>query len=73
MNRLMNKRGGLNGTWVSPERHARHDFWRRIAGKTLDDKLPIPLRALDRIPDYAKAGVLTPTVGQAGLGGDCEC
>jgi len=72
-NKFFNKKGGANGTWVSKERHARHDWWRRIKGKTVDDKLPAPLRALDRVPDYMKASVFAPLAGQLVTDSECTC
>jgi len=63
----------LKNRKFSKERHARHDWWRRIKGKTVDDKLPAPLRALDRIPDYMKASVLAPLAGQSVTDSECKC
>ena len=76
LNNALNKRGGLNGQWVSPKRHARHDYFRRLKGGKVKDKPNKLWRTLDRIPDYLKAGVLTPFAHQPGkIGGkkDCNC
>jgi RHS repeat-associated protein len=70
LNRVLNQRGGLNGSWRSPASHARHDATRHVAGV---DPMPLPLRALDRIPDWLKATGLGGGAG-AGIAGDaCEC
>jgi uncharacterized protein RhaS with RHS repeats len=68
-NKALNKRGGLNGSWRSPSPHARHDPARHVPGV---DPLPIPIRALDRIPDWLKGTGAAGGIG-AGIAGDSEC
>ena len=70
LNRTLNQRGGLNGSWRTPASHARHDASRHVAGV---DPMPLPLRALDRIPDWLKGTALGGGVGAAVAGGECEC
>jgi RHS repeat-associated protein len=70
VNRVLNQRGGLNGSWRTPASHARHDASRHVPGV---DPMPLPLRALDRIPDWLKGTGLGGGVGAAVAGGDCEC
>ncbi|MFN3988491.1 MAG: RHS repeat-associated core domain-containing protein, partial [Rhodocyclaceae bacterium] len=48
LNKMLNQRGGLNGSWRTPASHVRHDPSRHMAGV---DPMPLPVRALDRIPD----------------------
>jgi len=64
LNRGLNRRGGLNGQWVSPQRHSRHDFYRRLKGERVADKPNVFRRGFDRIPDYLKGGVGAPLIGQ---------
>jgi RHS repeat-associated protein len=70
VNRVLNQRGGLNGSWRTPASHARHDASRHVPGV---DPMPLPLRALDRIPDWLKGTGLGGGVGAAVAGGNCEC
>jgi hypothetical protein len=70
LNNALNQRGGLNGSWRTPASHARHDASRHVPGV---DPMPLPLRALDRIPDWLKGTALGGGVGAAVAGGDCEC
>ena len=75
--KIMNQRGGLNGSWVSPKRHYRHDFYRYPKGRDLSwgEKLPKELRFVDRIPDWLKISGGSGAAG-AGLvdgGNDCGC
>jgi RHS repeat-associated protein len=70
LNRALNQRGGLNGSWRTPASHARHDASRHVPGV---DPMPLPLRALDRIPDWLKGTGLGGGVGAAVAGGDCAC
>jgi hypothetical protein len=56
INRVLNKRGGLNGSWVKPQRHYRHDAGRwPSAWKEFGDRLPPSMQKIDRIPDWLKA------------------
>ena len=76
LNKLLNRRGGLNGQWVSPRRHSRHDFYRRLKGEKVADKPNKFFRGLDRIPDYLKGGVGLPVIGEGrhfGKGEKCGC
>ena len=64
LNRGLNRRGGLNGQWVSPQRHSKHDYHRRLKGEKVADKPSLLWRGFDRIPDYLKGGVGAPALGQ---------
>jgi len=70
LNKVLNQRGGLNGSWRTPASHARHDASRYVPGV---DPMPLPLRALDRIPDWLKGTGVGKGAGAAIAGGDCEC
>ncbi|WP_409846789.1 RHS repeat domain-containing protein [Roseateles asaccharophilus] len=70
LNKALNQRGGLNGSWRTPASHARHDPSRHVPGV---DPLPLPLRALDRIPDWLKGTGVGGGVGAAVAGSDCAC
>jgi RHS repeat-associated protein len=70
LNKGLNQRGGLNGSWRTPQSHAAHDPSRHVAGV---DPLPLPIRVLDRIPDWLKGTSLASGAGAAIAGGDCEC
>ena len=70
LNSALNQRGGLNGSWRTPASHARHDASRHVPGV---DPMPLPLRALDRIPDWLKGTGLGGGVGAAVAGRDCDC
>jgi len=75
LNKSLNKRGGLNGSWTSPKRHYKHDPSRFPKGwKDFGDRLPAPLRGLDRVPDWMKGSIGSGAAG-AGIAGsdDCEC
>lgn len=72
----LNRRGGLNGSWVTPKRHFKHDPHRNPVGSGnggMGQRLHPALQKLDRIPDWMKAS------GGAGLGGaivsanSCAC
>ena len=65
-NRALNKRGGLNGSWVKPKRHYKHDphRWPKDWQK-MGDRLPPWLQAVDRIPDWLKASTFAGSVGAA--------
>jgi RHS repeat-associated protein len=72
--KVLNKRGGLNGSWASPKRHFRHDADRYPTGyDQMGDRLIAPLRALDRIPDWLKATGGSGAAGSAISGGQCGC
>jgi RHS repeat-associated protein len=72
--KILNQRGGLNGSWVSPKRHYLHDsarypsLWRQMG-----EKLRPELQALDRIPDWLKATTGSGAFGSALAGGRCGC
>lgn len=66
MNRQLNKRGGLNGNWATPQRHYRHDNSRWPTNHAeMGDRLPPSLQKLDRIPDWLK---ISGASGVAGAG-----
>jgi RHS repeat-associated protein len=72
--KFMNKRGGYNGSWTSPKRHYMHDPSRFPKGwRDMGDRLPAPLRALDRIPDWAKGAVVSGAAVSAIAGSECGC
>lgn len=60
LNKMFNRRGGLNGQWATPQRHSRHDFHRRLKGEIVANKPNKIYRGYDRIPDYLKGGVGLP-------------
>ncbi|MCF6293619.1 MAG: hypothetical protein L3J04_09520, partial [Robiginitomaculum sp.] len=60
----LDERGGLNGNWVTAQRHHLHDFWRRPKGSKVADKWPLPLQLADRVPNWAKAATLAPLGSQ---------
>jgi RHS repeat-associated protein len=71
LNRALNQRGGYNGSWRTPQSHARHDPSRHVPGV---DPMPAPLRALDRVPDWLKGTSAAGGLGVAVAGdSDCEC
>ena len=78
LNKALNKRGGLNGSWASNKRHYRHDPSRNAArGNSREQfgKRWHPLaRGLDRIPDWLKGSAASGLFG-AGItgGGSCGC
>jgi RHS repeat-associated protein len=52
LNRFLNRRGGLNGSWTTPQRHFRHDNTRwPIGWRQMGERLGPTLQKLDRIPD----------------------
>ena len=63
LNKILNRRGGLNGQWVTPQRHSKHDYWRRLADEKVADKPHKLWRGFDRIPDYLKGGAIVPVLG----------
>jgi RHS repeat-associated protein len=69
--KMLNQRGGLNGRWVTPKQHYRHDPFRYPAGwRQMDDRIDGAWRRrADRVPEWmsgagggAAAGVL---IGEA--------
>ncbi len=76
LRRALNRRGGLNGSWVSPARHYRHDPRRwPIGWDQFGERLTKPLLIADRIPDWLKGSAASGAVGAfiAGAGRDCGC
>lgn len=74
LRRALNERGGLNGSWVSPGRHFRHDVNRYPPGwRDMGDRLEGPLYVLDRVPDWLKATTFAGGAGAAVAGADCGC
>ncbi len=66
LNKALNRRGGLNGSWVKPGRHFKHDTKRWPKGhRDLGDRYWKPLRGLDRLPDWTKASAGSGTAGAA--------
>jgi len=63
LNKILNKRGGINGSWVNKRRHHLHDKSATILGG--GRKLPLPIRFLDRIPDWLKGAAVSGGVGAA--------
>jgi RHS repeat-associated protein len=73
-NKIMNQRGGLNGSWVSPQRHFKHDAARYPLGNhMMGERYRKELRALDRIPDWLKGTVSSGAIGTGIAGGQCGC
>lgn len=66
---------GLNGSWVSPARHYKHDPFRYPRGwRDLGDKWNPAVQQLDRVPDWMKGGAAGGAAGQAAGGsGSCNC
>jgi RHS repeat-associated protein len=67
LNQALNTRGGLNGRWVTPQQHYRHDPYRYPAGwRQMPDRYEQVWRQnLDRTPEWLRgAGVGT----AAGMG-----
>lgn len=74
LNSYLNRRGGINGSWVDPKRHYRHDPSRYPRGwRDMGRRFPAPVRAADRIPDWAKGSAASGAAGAAVAGSDCEC
>jgi RHS repeat-associated protein len=73
LRRALNRRGGFNGSWATPQRHYRHDPFRFPKGwKQMGDRYN-PFRAgVDRMPDWLKASLGSGGVGSAvsGVGDD---
>jgi hypothetical protein len=70
LNKALNRRGGLNGSWRTPESHARHDTHRHVRGV---EPMRPSLRALDRVPDWLKGTGLAGIAGAGIAGGNCGC
>lgn len=66
----LNKRGGLNGLWVTPQRHYLHDpdRWLKGGGRVWGDKFAPWLQPIDRIPEWIR-GIGAGTGTGIGLGG----
>lgn len=74
MNKMLNKRGGWNGSWVSPKRHYKHDPRRfPTAWDQMGNRLPRALQLMDRVPDWAKATLPSGGAGAALAGDGCGC
>lgn len=74
VNQFLNRRGGINGSWVDPKRHYRHDPARFPKGyQDFGRRLPAPIRAADRAPDWLKGSAASGAAGSAIVGSDCEC
>jgi RHS repeat-associated protein len=58
--RSLNRRGGLNGRWVTPRQHYRHDRNRYPANwRKMDDRLGSDwLMMLDRTPFWLRGGIV---------------
>jgi hypothetical protein len=70
----LSQRGGLNGSWVTPARHHRHDPFRYVKGMDRHDKWSPAPQMLDRVPDWLKASVKSGAAGSAAIqGGRCGC
>jgi hypothetical protein len=56
LKKMLNERGGLNGRWVTPEQHFRHDPFRYPAGwRQMDDRFDDAWRrGADRMPEWMK-------------------
>ena len=69
------ERSGLNGSRVTPRRHYRHDQFRYPRGsRDFGNRLPMPLRVADRIPDWLKISSLGGmALGGANAGGSRNC
>lgn len=66
--------GPLNGSYVSPARHYRHDPFRYPRNwRDLGDKLSRPLQQLDRIPDWLKGAGAGSGAGAAATPGSSDC
>jgi RHS repeat-associated protein len=72
--KFLNQRGGYNGSWVTPKRHFKHDFYRYPKGRDASwgNKWIPAARFADRIPDWMKASAGSGAAG-AGVAGDCKC
>jgi hypothetical protein len=74
LNRVLNRRGGINGSWTSPKRHYKHDPTRWPNG--WDDfgrRYPRPIQYLDRVPDWLKGDVVAGGGAAAMAGDECGC
>lgn len=76
LRRILNRRGGLNGSWVTPRRHFKHDFYRYPRGSgDWGKRYPIVLRQIDRIPDWFKGSVASGVGASMAAGNNnrCDC
>lgn len=74
LNRALNRRGGLNGSWTNPTRHFRHDGSRYPRGwRDLGERFGPTRGFLDRIPDWLKGTGAGAAVAAGIVGTDCEC
>ena len=75
--KFMNRRGGFNGSWVTPERHFKHDPFRNPFSKgqnRMSDKWHPAIQLMDRIPDWMKASTASGLAGSRFSGGaGCGC
>ncbi len=72
--RALNRRGGLNGSWVSPRRHYWHDGSRYPRGwEYFGKRFPEWLRPFDRIPDWLKGTAILSPIGAGVAGSECGC
>jgi RHS repeat-associated protein len=69
LNQMLNTRGGLNGRWVTPQQHFRHDVFRYPAGwKQMPDRFRYDWqRSLDRTPAWIR-GMGGGTTAGIGIG-----
>jgi RHS repeat-associated protein len=74
LRKVLNRRGGLNGSWTSPERHYKHDANRFPKGwKDFGDRYSLPRSIYDRTPDWFKGSAASGGAGAGIAGSDCEC
>lgn len=67
LNRILNERGGLNGRWVTPRQHWRHDSYRYPRGYgEWGERYPGWLQPIDRIPYWARGSGLGAAGGVGG-------
>lgn len=73
LNRLLNRRGGINGSWTSPKRHYKHDPNRWPKGwRDFGERYIPEIRALDRVPDWLKGDIAAGGAGAAIAGCGCQ-
>lgn len=75
LNKFLNRRGGLNGSWVKPKRAYKHDQQRYpIEYKKYGEKWHPALGAADRYtPDWLKASFGAGGLGATVAGSTCGC
>ena len=72
--KVLNRRGGINGMWVSKQRHSFHDYHRRLKGQQAGPVWLARIKAMDRVPDSLKLGALGGLIGQGRPSNDeCGC